>query len=518
MNGPNKTYSRIILFTILSAVFISVILVGCATEQSIIEPAPPPAASAAPPAAAPAQPAAPAVVPTQVVRAAPTAAPAPAPASATTNVAQPVVAPASQQLSEPTLDGHELFIAKGCAACHGVDAEGTDIAPALTGHTERQVRRQPRAPVGIMPVYPPDKITDAELDLVAKFIAGLGGGHAHQREGVSAEDVERHHWMALSAIEDNDQDAAKHHIEHIIELTEAEHQSRMRSALSALEGGETHEAAHTLEEMLAGLSPEELGDTDMHLMLALSSIRMGDKENSLHHLEHFTVTNGNGDSNPGQEVADLVSLERFSEAEGHLAEFLGAAAAADDHGDMAGMADMNGDDHDDADGHHDATADMNGDDHDAADDHHDATDDHDATTDMNGDDHDAADGHHDATDDDHDEMADMNGDDHDAADDHHDATDDDHDATTDMNADDHDATGDHTAATSEDHMLLLAEALEAMEGGNIEEAQHKIEAWMEDASEADLMKAMELLELLAKGELHDAEDILGQLMGVEGHH
>ena len=27
--------------------------------------------------------------------------------------------------------GHALFIAKGCAACHGQNAEGTSIAPAL---------------------------------------------------------------------------------------------------------------------------------------------------------------------------------------------------------------------------------------------------------------------------------------------------------------------------------------------------------------------------------------------------
>lgn len=37
--------------------------------------------------------------------------------------------------------GHALFIAKGCAACHGQNAEGTSIAPALPGHNEQSTNR-----------------------------------------------------------------------------------------------------------------------------------------------------------------------------------------------------------------------------------------------------------------------------------------------------------------------------------------------------------------------------------------
>jgi len=37
--------------------------------------------------------------------------------------------------------GHALFIAKGCAACHGQNAEGTSIAPALPGHNEQSANR-----------------------------------------------------------------------------------------------------------------------------------------------------------------------------------------------------------------------------------------------------------------------------------------------------------------------------------------------------------------------------------------
>ena len=37
-------------------------------------------------------------------------------------------------------EGRDLFAAKGCSACHGQDAEGTAIAPALAGHTEQTPR------------------------------------------------------------------------------------------------------------------------------------------------------------------------------------------------------------------------------------------------------------------------------------------------------------------------------------------------------------------------------------------
>lgn len=37
--------------------------------------------------------------------------------------------------AEHEFDGQAIFAAAGCAACHGDDAQGTDIAPALAGHS-----------------------------------------------------------------------------------------------------------------------------------------------------------------------------------------------------------------------------------------------------------------------------------------------------------------------------------------------------------------------------------------------
>ena len=80
--------------------------------------------------------------------------------------------------SEQVAEGHALFQAKGCAACHGTNAEGTAIAPALASHTREQVVRQARSPVGTMPRFGPDQVSDAELELIAAYIVSLAPSRA----------------------------------------------------------------------------------------------------------------------------------------------------------------------------------------------------------------------------------------------------------------------------------------------------------------------------------------------------
>lgn len=84
----------------------------------------------------------------------------------------------------------------------------------MAGHSVAQVKRQVKARIGIMPVFPPDKISNKELQELAEFIAGMDGGLAHA--GMSGDDLLMHHWMALSAIETNGNNEASHHVAHII--------------------------------------------------------------------------------------------------------------------------------------------------------------------------------------------------------------------------------------------------------------------------------------------------------------
>ena len=68
-----------------------------------------------------------------------------APPPAATSVPQ---APAAASITESAADGdepdtdehgREVFRSKGCAACHGQDAEGSAIAPALPGQAAQAI-------------------------------------------------------------------------------------------------------------------------------------------------------------------------------------------------------------------------------------------------------------------------------------------------------------------------------------------------------------------------------------------
>ena len=68
--------------------------------------------------------------------------------------------------AEAASEGQALFIAKGCAACHGDNADGSAIAPALPGHNEMMLKRQVRNPRFKMPSFSEQQISADELDLL----------------------------------------------------------------------------------------------------------------------------------------------------------------------------------------------------------------------------------------------------------------------------------------------------------------------------------------------------------------
>ena len=110
----------------------------------------------------------------------------------------PTTAPAPAALYA----GHQLFVDKGCAACHGQNAGGSSFAPPLAGHSAAVVKRQIRAPLGIMPVFPPDKISNEEMEAITTFIDGLEGErqHVHSEAPSGPDQLALHHWMALFSI------------------------------------------------------------------------------------------------------------------------------------------------------------------------------------------------------------------------------------------------------------------------------------------------------------------------------
>ncbi len=217
--------------------------------------------------------------------------------------------------STPESEGQRLFIANGCGACHGELGQGSSIAPALAGHTASQVMRQARAPLGLMPVFPPSKISNAELDQIAEYIETLEGDHAHIRVVDPGEALSQHHWMTLFALEDDSANEAVHHIDHIISQVTGQHLSLMEEAKGETERRNLHEAIHIIENMLAGVQVEDLTPSEMHARLARSSLLIDDIEGTLHHLDHF-MERLSGD----QAIASLVAGIRELPEAGDIAD------------------------------------------------------------------------------------------------------------------------------------------------------------------------------------------------------
>jgi hypothetical protein len=219
--------------------------------------------------------------------------------------------------------GQQLFVSRGCAACHGPDAEGSGVAPALAGHTAEQVERQVRTPVGAMPAFPRDAVSEEELGEIIEFIASLEGDSTHTSGPVTADELAMHHWMALFAIEAASLPEALHHVDHIIDLTEGHHLARMQEARKLLGEGNTHEAEPIIEEMATGTESTGLDLTAMHLTMALSALRGDDSNGAIHHLGHFLEMADPDQLQDGERILALMHQGRTLDAEHQLEDFLG---------------------------------------------------------------------------------------------------------------------------------------------------------------------------------------------------
>ena len=69
---------------------------------------------------------------------------------------------------EPT--GRTLFLGKGCAGCHGTNAEGTASAPTPAWTSAERLTEIVRVGSVGMPSYGPDELSDMELDAIFTFL------------------------------------------------------------------------------------------------------------------------------------------------------------------------------------------------------------------------------------------------------------------------------------------------------------------------------------------------------------
>ncbi len=70
--------------------------------------------------------------------------------------------------------GLVLYVARGCASCHGLGGTGTSVGSSVLGASERKVTRLIRDGSGGMPVYHPNDLSDQEIQTLAGYIASLG--------------------------------------------------------------------------------------------------------------------------------------------------------------------------------------------------------------------------------------------------------------------------------------------------------------------------------------------------------
>ena len=80
-----------------------------------------------------------------------------------------------------TSQGHSLFV-QSCATCHGLDAQGTSVAPSLIGagaaavDFQMSTGRMPAKELGAENDRKPSDFTPAEIYDIASYISSLGGG------------------------------------------------------------------------------------------------------------------------------------------------------------------------------------------------------------------------------------------------------------------------------------------------------------------------------------------------------
>ncbi|MEE8473686.1 MAG: cytochrome c [Dehalococcoidia bacterium] len=271
-----------------------------------------------------------ALVPAPAPATAPAPAPAPDPALADHPSEDGATAPAhtTELLSSAaagTPEGGSQLYAGFCAACHGVEAQGTAFAPSLPGHLEEVVKRQVRTPLGKMPAFSTDAISDHELDAIAGFIAALPVSD-HHAEPVDMEGgLVMHHWMLVYAIQGGDVQDAVHHMSHVLEIDMGqEHKHRMEEVNDLLKQGELHGAEHEIEEMLAEYGEPQVATPKLHLQMALFTAEEEDIQETLHHMGHFTEGAQGTGAEMGREVIGLLMENNLHEAEHEIGELLEA--------------------------------------------------------------------------------------------------------------------------------------------------------------------------------------------------
>lgn len=227
--------------------------------------------------------------------------------------------------------GREVYLDVGCAQCHGQDAEGSMMAPALAGHTPEQVRRQVRNPVGMMPRFDEDDLSEDDLEALTAYIDSLEGSHGHGFEEGAPEST--HLLMLLIALKADDLNETRHHLGHAREFIDnPEIQEQLNEFEGMLDADNMHDAEHMVESMLGDTEADQATMTTLHLEVTVQALRLEDADDARHHLEHALE----GDVSAELEATIQGAIDAIEGGDLHEAEeLINQALGAPDHDDGA---------------------------------------------------------------------------------------------------------------------------------------------------------------------------------------
>lgn len=222
----------------------------------------------------------------------------------------------------PAGEGGALYNQK-CAACHGLAADGTAIAPAIAGHSIMALKMQVRDPMGKMPPFTIAQLSDSDLDKIADFVADLGSARAPVQDWEKAATETIHFWMALVSIKNRDVEDARHHLQDALAfIKEPMHKAEVEAALSMISQGNFHDAEHKIEDMAGSESPSGVTMQRFHLLLAQRGIQAKKADEVKHHLEHFIVKASEPEKAVVKKILELVAMVDFHEAEHEIENLL----------------------------------------------------------------------------------------------------------------------------------------------------------------------------------------------------
>ena len=75
---------------------------------------------------------------------------------------------------DPALLGKQLFVVKGCAACHGLDGRGGVVGPSVIGTKAEKLRVKTTVGPQGMPAYAAGALTDQDLAAIAAYLSSIG--------------------------------------------------------------------------------------------------------------------------------------------------------------------------------------------------------------------------------------------------------------------------------------------------------------------------------------------------------